>query len=609
MRIKRIPILLLLIYLFNACTDDHTPTFAVVLNALPLEKEREDQLTPSETDSIKILNSTFLGGIERNYYGDFIDTSLTQIWKHKLGQGETVLGKGRKVWSGAGWTGQPLVVQEKDSTYLVIGCYDHHLKKINAQTGELVWQYKYDDVIKGTGTILRNDSAANPKNRFVILQGSRRGLENSLSSKHVFSYRAISYITGKELWRMNIPRDKGWSRDVDASALILNDTAYIGLENGMFRVFDPFTAIEQEYDDEKWYAPKVYQEHKLYRKDDRKRHGGNLVTESSPAKLGHHVYIASGSGHLFGYNLISDSIDFDFFIGSDIDGSPVVTSDSCLLVTVEKQYIKGQGGVFKVNPRLPDSNCVVWYFPTGDRNYADWKGGIVGSAAISDSYSSMTRLAAVTGIDGYLYVFDHTQLNDSLCAGPNEIHQYPMPKVVFKKYIGPSISTPVFTQNHLLAAGYKGLNLFAYDTTGSIKELKTIKGVFEATPSVHNGNVYIASRNGYLYCFGKNNFEPELLAQAEKESEKTGEMVREEPTAEPLEDHLYHVIVGAYHQTIKAERFAKRLRELSLQPTIVSRNNTFYLSVKSSDHKESLKQELEHITSLTETSAWILKVH
>ena len=61
--------------------------------------------------------------------------------------------------SGAGWTGQPLLYKEDDSLYLIQGAYDHHLKKINARNGELIWQYKFDDVVKGTGTIWHNKKA------------------------------------------------------------------------------------------------------------------------------------------------------------------------------------------------------------------------------------------------------------------------------------------------------------------------------------------------------------------------------------------------------------------------------------------------------------------
>lgn len=49
----------------------------------------------------------------------------------------------------AGWTGQPLLIKENGEPYLIQGASNHH-KKIRAKTGKLIWQYKFDDVIKGT---------------------------------------------------------------------------------------------------------------------------------------------------------------------------------------------------------------------------------------------------------------------------------------------------------------------------------------------------------------------------------------------------------------------------------------------------------------------------
>ena len=52
-----------------------------------------------------------------------------------------------------------------------------------------------------------------------------------------------------------------------------------------------------------------------------------------------------------------------------------------------------------------------------------------------------------------------------------------------------------FTKEH-------GLHLFRYDEKLNFTLLDTRPYVFEATPVVHDGRIYVASRNGYLYCFG-----------------------------------------------------------------------------------------------------------
>lgn len=465
--------------IISACTNKAPVKFAESLDSTPTAVQKE-------RDSIEVINGTFLGNDQRNYYGDSIGNELTELWKLHLGSGVTNLAEGQVEWSGAGWTGQPLMVREHDKKYLLLGCYDHNLKKIDAQSGQLVWSYKYDDVIKGTGSIWVNKKAETAEEKLVILQGSRLGIQNSLFTENVYSYRGVSYMSGQELWRMNSKKGKSYSRDVDASAITIGDTAYIGLENGSFISFGPGKQHLSPIASTGFYEPSIFQELPLYKDEDAIRHGGNLVTEASPARIGNHLYIASGSGHVFGYNLDTKEIDWTFDIGADLDGSPVVTSDGCLLVTVEKQYIKGQGGVFKLNPSKKPDQSVVWYFPTGDKEFADWQGGVIGSVAINDSYNEngdFKSMAVFTGIEGAMYLVDHKNTDPTKsCFGPNEEKEYPMPLLLDQKNIGPSISTPIFVGNKIVAAGYSGVNLFTVNEAGKIVGTKTRAGVFEASP-------------------------------------------------------------------------------------------------------------------------------
>jgi len=459
-------------------------------------------------DSTYPIIETFLGNWQRNYYGSDAPDSLGLIWKHHLGTGETVISRrlGKRIWSGAGWTGQPLLVCEKGKLYLIQGAYDHHLKKIEAETGKLVWQYKFDDVIKGTGTIWVNENPDTVLNSLVILQGSRLGVGNFLDSKYIPSYRAISYFTGQELWRFDQKWTSSYSRDVDGSALILNDTAYIGFENSIFTVFDPEYRNADTING--MLQPKIFEEHKLYTANDVYSHKNNIVTESSPAILGDRIYVASGAGHVWGYNLKSRTLDWDFFIGSDIDGSAVITSDSCVLVSVEKQYIKGKGGAFKLNPAKVPKEAVEWYFPVDNNDFNGWEGGIIGSIGINDSYinEDSTHLAAFVGIDGYLYVVDHKSIDTlQMVLGPDSLSLYPIPKLIYKEKVGPSISTPIFTQNRLIVAGYWSISIYEYSSDNKFVLLDKKSGSFESTPIVYQNKIYIASRDGYLYCFGDKN--------------------------------------------------------------------------------------------------------
>ena len=457
----------------------------------------------NDSSDIKFIISTFRGNEKRNYYGNSAPSGLEVIWKLYLGAGHTNASPkhGGNLWAGAGWTGQPLLISEKGKLFLIQGAFDHNLKKIDAETGEIIWQYEFDDIIKGTGTIWENKKAPDENNRFVIFQGSRRGYNFNRGGKNIFSFRAISFISGEELFRMNIKPTISYSSDVDGSALVINDTGYIGLENGIFTVFNPDYQSGEESNDIT--VPEIINESYLFERSDAARHGGNLVTESSPAFLFNKIFITAGSGRVYSYNPVSKDFDWKFYIGSDLDGTPVVTSDSCLLVSVEYQYIKGRGGLLKLNPLKPEEDAVEWYFPTKNFHFSSWDGGIIGTPAVNDLTKKAEEpfLAAFCAIDGNLYVVKYKE-TDGEDIGFDGKTMFPKPELVFNYHIGSSISSPVIVGNKIVAAGYGGIFLFEFDDNLDFTLLDKKSGSFEASPIVYNEKIYIACRDGYLYCLG-----------------------------------------------------------------------------------------------------------
>lgn len=446
--------------------------------------------TDSQVIELQVINRTFLGNEQRNGYGQGVPQKWDLLWKHYLGVGKTRVKKGQEAqWAGAGWTGQPLLFKENGKLFLLQGAYDHHLKKIDAHTGKLVWEVPFEDVIKGTGTIYLNHHTQVPELRAIVLQGSRQSYQRS--HQNAPALKAISLLTGKVVWELNVERTQSYSRDADASALILNDTAYIGLENGLFVSFlpDPRKAHHKNG----LLQPKILKRIKFFRSTDALKHAGNLVIEASPAALGHQVFVCAGSGHVIAYDTYRKKVVWDYYIGSDLDGTPVVSKDSCVLVAVEKQYIKGNGGILKLNPRTKQ---VEWFFPTQNKLFADWKGGVIGSPAVHDT------LVATNAIDGNLYVF-HLTAADTFTKLPDNKTLVRKPKLLFRYPIGPSISTPLWIDDYLITAGYQGIYIFQKDPKQFLRLVKKIEGRFEASPFVYEKKLYIASRDGYLYCYGE----------------------------------------------------------------------------------------------------------
>lgn len=507
-------------------------------------------------DDFEIHNQTFLGNFQRNYYGSGEPKGMDILAKFNLGTGATIVRGDYRVWSGTGWTGQALIVEDEGIPYIVIGAYDHHLRKIDLQAllngeGQKAerWRYKYPDVVKGSGTIYI-DRTADESNRIVVLHGSRYGKtrDNNVSvtnSKYIWSFRAVSFRTGKELWRMNSEQGKSWSRDNDSSPIILSNSMLLfnANENGIGYFIDSRLKAAKDISSNilpgGYKTQRIYARVKLYEDDDIPLHKGEITTESSPSIMGRRLFITSSSGHIFGIDLSKIDLynpsklhypDWDLETGSDIDGSPVVSKDGRLYCTIEKEFIEGPGGIAKINPEKEPSNAIEWYFPVGDKHIPGlWNGGIIGSAVINDKYneSGCPPLVAANSIDGNLYVVSQNTLEKGLSTyGPRKEKEYPVPKLVFKHNIGGAISTPIFAEgDKIISAGYNGyVYLFKinYEETTLSNEAyilgedgkpyevkveleaksKRLSGI-EAAPVVYKGYTILSSRDGNLYVFGK----------------------------------------------------------------------------------------------------------
>ncbi|MBN1638271.1 MAG: hypothetical protein JW866_04855, partial [Ignavibacteriales bacterium] len=483
----------------------------------------DSNITLNQQTDYELLVPTFLGNDQRRFYGRGIPKKLKLINKFKLGCGQTYR-KGMETWCGAGWTGQPAVIKDKGKIYLVCPSYDHNLRKIEIDSFKEVWRYKFDDILKGSPTVYV-DPTADEDNRLVILQGSRGTLHKEPLPHLRTSLRAVSFRTGKELWRIHHRKTDSYSQDNDSSPIDLkNGELFNGSENAIGYFLSSKVSDAQELD--KIIQPKILAEVKLYDDADISKHSRNLVTESSPARFGDIVYVASGAGHIYGINIKTREIIFDYYTGSDIDGSAVISIDGKLFAAIEKEYIPGKGGVLKLDLHKMDVDSVEWYLPTGDKNFSSWKGGIIGSVALNDEYNNgeLPYLFATNTIEGKLYIGSQDQITGEKVDDPLKKNKCDKPVIAANQNIGTSITTPIFTDgNKLVSATYDGVNLFEihYENAKSTEKNvvqnkkgeyfkvrlekidKFMPGVsFEATPVVWDGIVYVNCRDGYLYALG-----------------------------------------------------------------------------------------------------------
>jgi len=180
----------------------------------------------------------------------------------------------------------------------------------------------------------------------------------------------------------------------------------------------------------------------------------------------------------------------------------------------------------KLDPKNEPEEAVEWFMPTGNKKFMDWQGGIIGSVSLNDEYKigDFSRVFATCSIDGNLYIGSQKIISDKKVNGPLMKNMYNTPVILFKKKIGTSISTPIFTEgNKLVVATYNGVYLFElnFERTDSSDENSIHNGngeyfklnveqvgrfkpgvSFEATPVVWEGLIYICGRDGWLYALG-----------------------------------------------------------------------------------------------------------
>lgn len=473
---------------------------------------------------------TFLGNYGRRFYGlGPAPTKLEMIWQTDLGRGMSS-GKAEddppSEWAGSGWTGQPAVVVDGGSTYLVASSYDYRVRKIDARNGNVVWAYKFDDIVKGSPTVFRNPRPTGDDDRYIVVAGSRRGYPYKLDDSRVAPVRAFTFGSARELWRLPVPQTRCYSRDCDGSGFFYDGTYYLGVESGWFYALDPLQAAAWEH------GKRPVVKHKRLLLGDRRAesHGDNLVLESSAAALGRNLYVASGAGHVYGLRRSDLSVVWDYYIGSDLDGTPVPTRKGLLLQAVEKEYIKGKGGMLALDPSQPPERATKWFFPTDNRKVGDWAGGVIGSAAVNDEYNPdgiHPALCAFNAIDGFLYLVSQDVMSEKTVRGPNGGRGLATPLLVAKLWSGGSISTPLLVDDALISAGYdQRVHLYSLTYTEaeqgtpgalpsangdgtywtvSIEERDQFyaDGAFESTPMLWNGRIYIGCRDGWLYCLGE----------------------------------------------------------------------------------------------------------
>ena len=309
-------------------------------------------------DGVKV--GTFLGDETRRFYGlgpapKQLDVHLEDAHRQRLDLGQVRRRPAERSGRARGWTGQPGLVRDGGKPLPA-------RRRLRPQPA----QDRRARPARSSGVRLRRHHQEQPQR--LREPASRPAQDDKLhrpapargaatrcklADPRIAPYRAVTFGTGKELWRLPVPQTARYSRDCDGSGFFLDGRQYIGVESGWFYALDPFQPPRRGATDGSDHE--VVAQRRLLLGDA----AAPRSARRQPRARGvagaarRHIYISSGAGHVYGMRRSDLKVVLDYRTGSDLDGTTVPTRSGKLLVPVEKQYITGHGGVLMLDPIQP----------------------------------------------------------------------------------------------------------------------------------------------------------------------------------------------------------------------------------------------------------------
>ncbi len=414
-----------------------------------------------------------------------------------------------KVWCGTGWTGQPVVWERPDGvTEVIVGAYDKAIHFLDAETGERTRDdFDMGDIIKGSVSL-------DPDGWPLLYAGSR---------DEDWRIIALDRDEPEELWSLSADAVPGmWNDDWDSNPVVVDGVVYVGGENSWWFAIE----LGRELDDDGLVTvdPDIVFDMPAFTDELVAEVGRQQSVENSTAVFEDRAYFANSAGRVVGVD-IADLPDgdaevvLDFWMGDDVDASIVADPEGDIYVSAEVDLATDRGEevgqLVKLDPDQPD-DPLVWSLdipPAGG-----FEGGIWATPAWRD---------------GLLYV--PTQPGELLVVDADT------GEVVWSDDVGGwAQSSPVLAGDRLLVAVdcFETPALRVYDLTDPrdperLGESQVTAGCIESTPAAWKGQVFVGSRDGYLYGLGPAQDTPsEQQPDGNVEGEGEGEGAGEDPSPE-----------------------------------------------------------------------------
>jgi outer membrane protein assembly factor BamB len=386
--------------------------------------------------------------------------------------------KGDRLWCGAGWTGQPAVFEHNGRLLMAFGAYDRAIHLVDATTGVAVLPpFPTGDIVKGSLTV-------DPDGYPLVYAGSR---DNML--------RVLAFDGGawRALWSLDADTVPGgrWNDDWDGAPLVVDDWLFEGGENSRIHAI----RLNRGYDASgrvtaaptlAWHAPGWDAELDAAMPDR------NMSIEGSVTLLDDRLYFANSAGLVQGWDIRPLKTGGEpirtlrYWTGDDTDATLVGSPEGRLYVAIERERFLARseevGQLIALDPTQPDAPRVWGLHDRPDKPLEQHNGkprmGFWSTPALwRDLLIAGTDAGEVLGV----------RRSDGVVQWRLRVH-------------APNWSSPSVVDDTLVHADGAG-KLRAWDLGSGTPVLRweiDIGGNVEATPTLFNGSIWVATREGFM---------------------------------------------------------------------------------------------------------------
>lgn len=425
---------------------------------------------------------------------------LTPLWKNALPSSGTLWG------GGAGWTGQPLLVQWPQSakTFMPLSAaYKKDPNFVEVIQASLNGNVYFFDLKTGKatrtpiriGNPIKGTPSLDPRGYPLLYVG------DGINVNGAAGFRLFNLITMKQIYfqpSKDVYAPRNWP-GMDSSALYESgsDRLALGAENGLFyqlklnTQFDEATGHLSIKPEKKFYQAK--KPGKVLEGKDSKE-----GTENSIASYGEYYYYANNGGLIRCIDKtlkpiwqVDNKDDTDASLGLDLEGDkPMLYSAN----EVDKQGAKGLSSIIKIDGT---SGKVLWkknYLCYSRFGASPSNGGALASPIIGQNDIGDRVIFTLSRVDGFssgAMVALDKKTGKTLWRVNLSTYAWSSPVAIYDEK----------GKSYILQNDHDGYMHLFEGKTGKEVFKQRVDQYLEASPAVFNQYVVFSSRTGKIYCY------------------------------------------------------------------------------------------------------------